>query len=230
MSVHYSITQMPPSERPRERLLAEGAESLSSAELLAILLGSGTQKMPVLQLAQELIVRFNGLAQLADATIEELCQINGIGQAKAIQIKACFALGSRACRQTLSPRYKIEHPSHAYHLLRDQVQNEKREHFLALFLDTKNQLITHQVIAIGTLSETLVHPREVFYPAIRHKAARIIVAHNHPSGDPTPSQHDYSLTKSLVATGRLIGIPVTDHLIIGGEGFISLRQKGFSFD
>lgn len=225
----YTIQQLPEQDRPRERLLRTGPEALSSAELIALILGSGTKSMPVLQLAHEILSRFGCLSKLAEATVQELCQIKGVGQAKAIQLKACFNLGARASRQTIPPKYKIEHPAHAYHLIKEELENEKRELFVVVLLDVKNYVINHQIVAVGTLSQTLVHPREVFYPAIRHKAASLILAHNHPSGDPTPSSEDYAVTTQLIDVGGVIGISVNDHLIIGQQAYISLRRQGFSF-
>lgn len=227
--MHYSIQHLPEEERPRERLKLFGAESLSTVELIAIILGSGSKTKPVLQLAQEVVVRFGGLQQLAEATIAELLEIKGIGLAKAIQLKATFNLGMRVSRQEVTVRYRIEHPSHAYHLLKDELENEKREHFIVILQDAKGYVICHEVISIGSLSHTIVHPREVFYPAIRHKAASLIVAHNHPSGDPTPSQDDFETTKALVEASSLMKIPLNDHIIIGQHKFVSLRQQGFPF-
>lgn len=226
----YSIQQLPKEERPRERLMHFGAESLSIAELIAIILGSGNKNRPILQLAHEIIARFGGLRQLAEATVAELTEIQGIGEAKAIQLKAAFNLGVRASRQPIQARYRIEHPSHAYQLLKHELEHETREFFIAILQDTKGYVICHEVISIGSLSQTLVHPREVFYPAIRHKASHLIVAHNHPSGDPSPSPQDLELTRVLVETGRLLGIPLQDHLIIGGQHYVSLRQQGFRFE
>lgn len=225
----YSILKMPEEERPRERLLRNGPESLSSVELIAILLGSGTQSTPVLHLAQSLLIHFGTLAKLTEATIEELCQIKGIGPAKAIQLKACFNLGNRLARQAVTPRYKIDHPRHAYNLLKDLLEKEKKELFVVLLQDVKNYVICHEIVAMGTLSTLVVHPREVFYPAIRHKAASLLLAHNHPSGDPTPSPEDYEITKTLLQAGKMMGIPVNDHLIIGEQKYVSLRQNGFDF-
>jgi DNA repair protein RadC len=226
---YLRIHKLPESERPRERLLKHGAEALSTVELIAILLGSGTKSNPIMQLSQLLLTHFGSLNCLAEATIEELCQIKGIGLTKALQLKACLSLGTRLSRQAAIPKYPIVHPSHAYHLVKDEIQNEKREVFMVILLDVKNGLICYEIISIGTLSSSLVHPREVFYPAIRHKAASVILVHNHPSGDPTPSQHDFDVTQTLIESGRLIGIPVNDHLIIGSESFISLREKGIKF-
>jgi DNA repair protein RadC len=227
--VSYAIHQIPHAERPRERLLRQGVEALSIVELIAIILGSGTKSVPVLQLAQLVITRFGGLNLLAEATVEELCQIKGIGLAKAIQLRAVFNLGARLSRSSMPPKYKIDHPLHAYYLVKDEFQTEKREHFIVILQDAKGCAIGRHVISIGTLTEAPVHPREVFYPAIRHKAASIILVHNHPSGDLTPSKQDYELTSKLIEIGQLIGIPVNDHLIISEQGYLSLRQQGRIF-
>lgn len=227
--VNYSIHHLPEEERPRERLMRFGAESLSTVELIAIILGSGSKAKPILQLAQEIVARFGGLRQLAEATLSELLEIKGIGMAKAIQLQAAVNLGMRASRQVCPPKYRIEHPSHAYYLLKDELEHEKREHFVVILQDVKGYVICHELISIGSLSQTLVHPREVFYPAIRHKAASLIVAHNHPSGDPTPSPQDFELTKVLVNASTIMNIPLHDHLIIGQQGYVSLRQAGFPF-
>lgn len=222
----YSIQQMQESERPRERLQRFGAESLSVAELIAIVLGSGTKQMPVLKLAQIMLVKFGNLQQLADATIQELRQVKGIGLAKAIQLRAVFSLGLRLSKQNISQKYKIEHPIHAYNLVKDDLVSEKRELFVVILQDVKGCSLGYHVVSIGTLTETPVHPREVFYPAIRNKAVSIILVHNHPSGDLTPSKQDYELTRKLIEVGELIGIPVNDHLIISDQGYLSLRQEG----
>lgn len=229
MSGTYSIHRLPEAERPRERLMRCGAESLTAAELIAVLLGSGTKSSPVLQLAQEIVARFESLQKLGDATIEELCQIKGIGVAKAIQLRAAFNLGVRISRQAFAPKFKIEHPLHAYHLVKDELQFEKREVFVVILQDAKGCSLGHHIVAIGTLTQAPVHPREVFYPAIRHKAASLILVHNHPSGDLTPSKQDSELTKKLIEAGRIVGIPVNDHLIISEQGYLSLRQRGGLF-
>lgn len=226
---HYSIQHLPSAERPRERLMRHGPETLSAAELVAIVLGSGTKTTPVLQLAQEIVGRFGTLQKLAEATIEELCQIRGVGTAKAIQLRAAFNLGLRASKQAITPKYRIEHPVHAYHLVKDELQYEKRELFVVILQDAKGCVIGHHTVAIGTLTHAPVHPREVFYPAIRHKAASIILVHNHPSGDLTPSKQDEILTTKLIEVGRIVGIPVNDHLIISERGYVSLRQLGGLF-
>lgn len=225
----YSIQSIPVAERPRERLQHQGSEALSNSELLAIILGSGTKGKSVLQLSQELLAKFGGLEHLADATIEELCEVKGLGNAKAIQIRAVVTLASRLSQKERGIKIKIDHPQSAYHLLKDELESEKKEVFKVLLLDVKGYVISQQLISVGTLSRSLIHPREVFYPAIRHKAASIILAHNHPSGDPTPSQEDFDVTAKLVEVGKVMGIPVRDHLIIGDNQYISLRQRGVSF-
>ncbi len=225
----YSVQQMPLEERPRERLLQLGPEAVASSELLAIILGSGTRGQSVIQMAQELISKFGSLKNLAEATIQELCDIKGMGRAKAVQVKAAMTLASRLSQYDKSLKYKIDHPLRAYHLIREMLENEKRELFVVILMDTKSCLIEQQVVSVGTLSRSLVHPREVFYPAIRHKAASLLLAHNHPSGDPTPSQEDIDVTKKLVDVGKLMGIPVKDHLIVGHNQYISMREKGSVF-
>ncbi len=225
----YSIPHLPQEERPRERLVRFGPESLSTTELVALILGSGTKTKPVLQLAQEIVAYFGSLQKLANATLSELCEIKGIGLAKAIQLKAAINLGIRASQYVIAAKYRIQNPLHAYHLVKDSLEKETRELFIVILQDTKGCVICHETVAIGSLSNVLVHPREVFYPAIRHKAASLILIHNHPSGDPSPSPEDYALTKSLVEAGKLMGLPIQDHLIVGYQTYISLREQGFHF-
>lgn len=229
MMANYSIYDLPKEERPRERLVRHGSESLSTSELIALILGSGSKSKPVLQLAQEILVKFGSLRHLTEATLPEILEIKGIGLAKALQLKAALSLGLRASKFIAVPKYRIDNPLHAYHLIKDEIELENREHFIVILQDAKGFVICHEVVSIGTLSQTMVHPREVFYPAIRHKASSLIVAHNHPSGDPTPSPQDIHLTKSLLQASQLIGIPLHDHLIIGHDCYTSLRQRGGIF-
>lgn len=226
----YTIQKLPEEDRPRERLSRHGAESLSSAELIAILIGSGIKGLPVMQLAHDIIAHFGSLERLADATLTELCQIKGLGSVKAIQLKAAFSLGIRAAKQTVGPKYRASNPTHIYHFIKDELERETRELFIAILLDVKNCIITKELISIGTISQTLVHPREVFYPAIRHKAASIVLCHNHPTGDPTPSEQDLQVTQELIQCGNMLKIKVYDHIIIGHNTFVSLRQKGVKFE
>ncbi len=229
ITTSYSILQLPENDRPRERLLRYGSEALSTVELIAIILGSGTKGIPILKLAQDIVVAFGDLRKISEATIEELCVIKGLGIAKAIQLKAAFNLGLRASQQSIVAKFRVDHPVHAYNLVKEQMEKEKRELIIVILQDVKGYVISNQIVSIGTLSNSLVHPREVFYPAIRHKAASVILVHNHPSGDPTPSTQDYEVTKTLIDAGKLIGIPINDHLIIGDQSYVSLRQKGVVF-
>lgn len=220
------IKSLPESDRPRERMLQHGPDSVSSSELIAIILGSGMKGKSVLALAGEILCHFGSLEALAKATIEELCQIKGMGKAKAIQLLAAITLGNRLKRQPIEQRPHVGSPTKAYQLVRDRLQHEDREFFVILLLDLKNYLICQEIVSVGTLTKTLVHPREVFHPAIRHKAASVILVHNHPSGDPTPSKEDIELTEQLDEIGKMMSIPVHDHLIIGRNDFTSLRQTG----
>lgn len=215
---------MLPQDLPRERFLQLGAEALSAAELIAIILGSGTKSLPVLRLAEELLAQFGSLSRLADATVAELCQIRGIGQAKAIQLKASLAAGARAVRMPYKVKRRIATPLQAYQIVKEEMGQQTREIFLVLLLDMKSCLIAQEIVSIGTLTGSLVHPREVFYPAIRHKAASILLAHNHPSGDLTPSEEDVRVTRLLIEAGSLLDIPLQDHLIVGAVGYVSMRQ------
>ncbi len=222
----YSIAQLPQHERPRERFLSVGPESMATSELIAILLGSGIQGKSVIDLSRELVAHFGGLDKLAEATLEEIGEVKGMGPAKAIQLKASLTLAQRLSRESMPSRPLVRSPLHAYLLLKDGLENETREFFQLLLLDIRGRHLRTETVSVGTISQTLVHPREVFYPAIRHKAASMVVAHNHPSGDPEPSKQDVALTRRLVESGEIIGIAVEDHLIIGKECYVSLRERG----
>ena len=221
----YSIQQMPETERPRERLLQHGPEAISSAELIAIILGSGTKGCSVLQSSQELLVRFRTLKDFAEASIEELQQVKGLGKAKAIQLKAALNLGLRASRQSVEQKFRVVNPLHAYNYIKDELENEKRELIIVILQDHKGFALSHHVVAIGTLSHALVHPRDIFHPAIRHKASSLVLVHNHPSGDPTPSTEDIKVTQVLIEASRLVDIPINDHLVIGQGRYVSIRQE-----
>lgn len=217
---------MIPSELPRERLMRDGVEALSIQELVAILLGTGVQGKSVLILAQELVLRFGGLNGLLSASIEELKQVKGIGEAKAILLKAAFGLALRAAKEAQPPQSLLKTPEAAYEIAKTEIGHYQKEALLVLLCDVRSRLIHREVVAIGTLSEVLVHPREVFNPAVRHQAHSLILAHNHPSGDPTPSQKDIELTRHLLQSAKVMGIPLEDHLVIAKNGFFSMRQKG----
>ena len=224
MTLNYSLKELPLSERPRERLLLHGSSALSSIELIALILGSGTKGKSVLSLSQELLSQFGSLCHLQEATIEDLCQVKGLGKAKAIQIKAALTLAARTTREKSPLPERLETPLKAYLWVRDLVVHEKKEVFGVILLDARGSPIRWEVVSVGTLTQTLVHPREVFHPAIRYLAASLILVHNHPSGDPTPSEEDKRLTRQLKVASQSMGIPILDHLIIGKEGFISFKD------
>lgn len=213
-------------ERPRERMMHYGAESLSQAELLAILLRTGTRRESAIHIAQQMLGKIGGLRGLVDLSIEELTEINGIGPAKAIQLKAGIELGRRLANSRFTMPVIIRSPQDAAEILTEQLRYLQKEHFVCLFLNTKNHVIGQETLSMGSLNASIVHPREVFRAAIKCSSASIICAHNHPSGDPTPSPEDISLTSRLLKAGEIVGIEVLDHLIIGDNGFVSLKEKG----
>ncbi|HEY3380097.1 MAG TPA: DNA repair protein RadC [Armatimonadota bacterium] len=220
------IRDLPVDERPRERLERYGAEALSVPELLAIILRVGNTRVSALQLAQQVVSHFGSLRNLASASVQEMSQINGIGLAKACQLKAAFELGKRLATSGDAARPVISSPLTAANLVMEDMRYLQQEHFRVIFLDTRHQVIALRDVSIGSLNASIVHPRETFKAAISHTAAAIILVHNHPSGDPTPSREDVDLTARMVEAGALIGIPVLDHLVIGDGRFISLQERG----
>jgi DNA repair protein RadC len=219
-----TLLSLPEEARPRERLAQLGPSALSSIELIAILLGSGTKNRSVLELAADLLAHFGTLEALADATLPELSALKGIGPAKAVQIQASFALSKRLRAQPLRPM--IDSPQRAYLELLPHLIEEKTEVLYVLLRDVRRNLLHKEEIGRGTLNHVIVHPREVFSVAIRHRAHSLIVAHNHPSGDPTPSHADREITHKLAAASSIIGIPLIDHLILGRDRFFSFQEKG----
>lgn len=220
------IKLLPKEERPRERLEREGIEALSVAELIAIVLGSGTQGKSVLDLSQELVERFGGLEKLLDASIVELMQIKGVGKAKAILLKAVFAIAIRCRKPPSIEKYPISSAKDAYELAQGEIAHIPQEVLLVILRDVRGNLVHYEQVSVGTLSQVLVHPREVFYPAVRYKAHSLIIAHNHPSGDPKPSQADLELTRALAHAGQVMSIGLDDHLIVCRDRYISLRELG----
>ncbi|WLD95431.1 DNA repair protein RadC [Alkalihalobacillus sp. AL-G] len=222
-----TIRDFPLNERPRERMLKEGATALSNQELLAILLRSGTKEESVLQLSHRMIRQFEGLNLLKDATIDELTSVKGIGNAKAVEILASLELGKRVNRLQLEERYVIRSPEDGAKYVMDEMRFLSQEHFVCIYLNTKNQVLHKKTVFIGSLNASIVHPREVFKEAMRRSAASIICFHNHPSGDPNPSREDIDVTQRLTECGKIIGIDLLDHIIIGDQKFISLKEKGY---
>ena len=227
MSKSFTIHDLPLSERPRERLQKLGAEALSAQEILAVILGRGVSGESVMVTAQRLLSKFENLKGIAEASVEELSQVRGIGIAKAAQIKAAFELASRLEGYSqVGDKTVVKTPEDVTGLVRGRLRGKKKEHFLALLLDTRNQLIKVAEISIGSLDTSIVHPREVFREAISASAAAVILAHNHPSGDAQASEDDIKLTKRLAEAGELVGIEVLDHIIIGDKKSLSLKREG----
>jgi DNA repair protein RadC len=221
----YTIKQLPAELRPRERLLAEGAEALSSAELLGILIGTGTKEQTAVELAGQIISESGGLFGLHGVTVHDLLEVHGIGEAKACVTLAAVEFGKRLGRVRNPGRPVISSPADVDGLLRGRIANLDRENFVVVLLNTKNEVIEFPTISVGTLSASLVHPREVFKPAIRASAAGVILAHNHPSGRVEPSREDREVTGRLKEAARIIGIEVLDHVILG-DGYFSMKEHG----
>lgn len=222
----YGMRDVPSEDRPRERMMQFGAEALSHTELLAILLRTGTRSESAVHLAGRILQSCGSLAGLVDMSLEELTAIRGIGPAKAVQLRAGIELGRRLSREGRETRLTVRRPQDAADYLMEELRYLKKEHFICLFLNTKNQLIAQETLSVGTLNASLVHPREVFRAAIKCSSASLICVHNHPSGDPTPSPEDVTLTRRLVEAGELVGIDVLDHIVIGEQQFISLKEQG----
>jgi DNA repair protein RadC len=223
----FTIRDLPVSERPRERLQKFGVEALSAQEILAVILGRGIAGESVMVTAQRLLSTFGGLKGIAEASLEELAQVKGIGLAKGAQIKAAFELTGRIEGAPESEkRQVIKTPEEVVGFVGSKLRGKKKEHFLALLLDTRGQVIRMAEISVGSLDSSIVHPREVFKEAISASAASVIFVHNHPSGDPEPSEDDIKLTQRLARVGEVMGIDILDHVVVGGRDFASLKRRG----
>jgi DNA repair protein RadC len=224
MSKSFTIHDLPKDERPRERLVKFGEQALSAQELLQLILGRGVAGESVAVTAQKLLSQFGSLQKLAEASIEELSSIKGIGLAKAAQIKAAFEIGRRVSLQTPSYKSKeLTDPEKVYRLIKSKLKDYHKEHFYIIALNSRNYSIAE--VSVGSLNASIVHPREVFAEAIKNKAASVIFIHNHPSGDPEPSEDDLLLTKKLVESGKILGIEVFDHVIVAKDSFFSFKNK-----
>lgn len=228
----YTVHDLPKSERPRERLKEHGPGSLSEHELLAIILGSGSQGESVVVTSQKLLSYFGSLKKVVEASLEELQKVKGIGPAKATQLLACFEIARRVNKsllveeeagKTLKP---ITSPDEIIGLIRSKISDFSKEQFLVISLDTRNRPLGIDNISVGTLTASLVHPRETFECAIRKHAASIIVSHNHPSGDDEPSEEDIKITQRLKEAGKVMGIELLDHIVITKSGYCSMKEKG----
>lgn len=224
-----TIRDLPPSERPRERLRERGAAALSSAELLAIILRTGTPSENVLALAGRALARFGGLTGLARASFGELCSERGMGEAKTAQVKAALELGRRLLSTQPQERATVQSPQDAANLVMADMGLLDQEHLRVLLLNTKNQVLAMPEVYKGNVNSTLVRAGELFREAVREGCPALIVVHNHPSGDPTPSRDDVEMTRQMVEAGQLLGIDVLDHIVIGRQSYVSLRERGLGF-
>jgi DNA repair protein RadC len=223
------IRDMAASDRPRERLVKVGERALSTTELLAIIFRTGVGGENVVRLSERLLARFGNLPGLARASISELQQVKGIGPAKAVEVKAALELGRRLMASAPEERPKITSPADAANLLMSEMSLLEQEHLRLLLLDTRNQVLAMPTIYIGSLNTSVVRVGELFRSAIKENAAAIIVAHNHPSGDPAPSSEDVRVTRQIVEAGQLLDIDVLDHVIIGRQRYVSLKERGLGF-
>jgi DNA repair protein RadC len=220
------IRDLPLEERPREKLMNHGSNTLSNAELLAILIRTGSQNESAVQVATRVLAQSGGLRNLPDLALEDLQKNKGIGPDKAVTIKAALELGSRLATMPRDLAGSITNPRQAADLFMEELRYKKKEYFKILLLNTKNHIISKEEISVGSLSASIVHPREIFITPLRKSAASVILIHNHPSGDPSPSQEDLDVTRRLVDAGNILGIAVRDHIIIGDGCFFSFRERG----
>jgi DNA repair protein RadC len=219
------IKELPATERPQQRLRDYGPDALSTTDLMACLM----QTSNALFEAQELIRRFGFPQGLLNASVSELCQVSGIGPSRAIQIKAALELGRRSMLERQGERYRITAPADAASLLLHEMNGLDQEHLVVITLDTKNRVLSQETLYIGNVNTSLIRVAEVFRPAIRQSAPAIIISHNHPSGDPSPSPEDVRVTRQIVEVGKLLDIEVLDHLVIGDHRYISLKERGLGF-
>lgn len=229
------IREMPAQERPRERLVEHGAEALRNAELIAILLRTGMKGVSAIQIAEQLLQKFGSLDSLARASLKELSQVKGIGRDKAIALKSAFTLAQRMAKEMRGEAPVLDTPERIAELLREENRFFEVETFQSVLLNTRRRLIRVEQISQGTLDTILVHPREVFRSAIAANAAALILVHNHPSGDPTPSEADIKATRDLIRAGQLLKIELLDHVILGRatpdrpKDYASLRELGYFY-
>jgi len=224
-----TIKDLPLGDRPRERLIRDGATALSTAELLAILFRVGVTGENVLTLSNRLLAKYGGLAGLARAPFTDLQDEHGLGEAKVTTLKAAFELGRRVALTAPEERLQVRSPADAANLLMGEMSMLEQEHLRVVILDTRNRVLATPTVYIGSLNTSVVRISELFRDAIRRNAAAVIIVHNHPSGDPTPSPEDVALTRNLISAGQLLDIEVLDHLVIGQQRFVSLKERGLAF-
>ena len=222
------MNQLPVGEKPREKLLRDGPEGLSTVEVLAVILGTGTQSKSVMDLASEVLAMdARGLRYLAECSPEELKKVSGMGEAKVCMLMAALELGKRLSCLPAEERVRIKCPDDIANLFLERLRYEKKEHFKCLLINSRGEILEEHEVSIGDLNSSASHPREVFSPAVRRSAGSVAFVHNHPSGDPSPSDADIDSTRRLVEAGNLLGIPVIDHIIIGDGTYISMKGLGY---
>ncbi len=221
-----TLKQLPAEERPREKLIRGGDELLSDSELLGIIIRDGTPKASAVDIAKDLLVKYGDFRTLGTKTIAELCKVKGIGEAKAAQIKAAIAIAKRYSTITITPGSMLNSSNAIFQHFHETLRDKKQETFVTVLLDNKNRVLKEQHISTGSLTASIVHPREVFAPAIKEHAASVVFVHNHPSGDPTPSNEDVEITERLKEVSFIVGIKILDHIVIGDERYISFKDEG----
>lgn len=226
MKYKLKMHDMPNENRPRERMIMYGAEVLSDIELLAILIRSGTKKEGVMGLSQRLLSEFGGLHSLFQTSITRLHKVPGLGPAKICILAACFELSKRLAAKQRVEKPVLSSPDEVANYFLPHLRYLKQEHLKTVYLDLKNRLLEHHTISIGTLDRSIVHPRDIFRHAIDLPCAAIILIHNHPTGDPTPSKEDVAVTKRIIKAGEIMGLPLLDHIIFGDGNYVSLKEKG----
>ncbi len=231
----FTVRDLPKSERPRERLIKHGADTLSSAELIALILNTGIKGESVIMMSQKILMQFGSLKGIMESSLEDLKQVKGLGEVKATKLMASLAIAKKLIgeikisdekKETDRKKYNaVTSPDELYKIIKEKITNFSKEHFYVISLDARNNFIAIDEISVGTLTASIVHPRETFESAIKRHAAHIIIAHNHPSGETDPSEDDLKITKRLVDSGKIMGIEVLDHLIITKNNYLSFKEK-----
>lgn len=217
---------MPLQARPRERFLKYPTDMIQTQELIAIMLRTGSKDESVIELSKKVLYKYDDVRDLSHASIEDLIQIKGIGEQKAVTLMAAFELGRRAHVMHFERKVKLTSPEQIYLFLKDQVELKTQEHLIGLYLNTKGELIKKRILFIGTLNSSVIHPREIFKHAVLHSAASMVIVHNHPSGDPSPSNSDIEVTKIIHKNSMMMDIELLDHVIIGRNRYFSFKEKG----
>ena len=221
------IREMPVSEKPREKALRYGIRSLSSRELLAIVLRSGQKGKSVLEVADEVLEKAGGISGIARMSIPELNKIHGVSDIKALELQACFEIARRCALEEAMRVDIIDEPEKAVNWLQKEIGSSLQEQFLVIYLDQHHRILFYRVLFVGTINASNVYPREIFREALLHSCTDLMLVHNHPGNDPTPSQADLALTRKLQKAGRMMGVRILDHLIVTGSRCLSLKERGF---